>query len=831
MKKLLLILLFLCTLIINANATTYYVATTGNDSNSGLDLGNAFLTMQKGVDSAINPDDVVLVDDGTYTSQVTINAHSGSAESPKTITAITNANPCVVTSAAHGYSNGDIVEILGVTNYLTTGMQQLYSKFFKVANATTDTFELTTPITGVNVDSTLYDPYVGSGTVTRIHPITIRAINRDQVIIDISSLVSTWTGSGTYTSAPVSIASASSSAILWRTDSDTPGSESSYKSSCASISTEGDYCYTGTAFQLKTSVNPNSYTYRGFRRGNGTGISINSVQYILLDGFKVQYGSDTVFVASSIAEGAHIVLDNIHTYRTVYHGGIYILGYDAFQLHNVTVDNSQIEYQWDNGTGIDSNGHGIKIGGISNTSNEQYITVSNSTIHDIRQHGIQFSNGVTSGYFYGNRIYGYSLKSSGSFAGIRSGLGETNHIENKDTQIFDNDIGNTTGGTGYSIGCSIFIQDDNRGACIFRNRIHHNTWHGIYLFYTSGARAPSEAKIFNNLFYENKTAGIRTDNSYGGTNGNIQIENNSFYLNGESAIAGIGATLSMPQVFSSGIGFRNNIVYNINGKLMYSSNSLHLYPSDYNIYYRTSGFEIYFNGVTYTSLAAFNAATTGVDINGLDAHSKTGDPLYADAPAADFRIPSPITPADAAGTNLLSTIKYDYNLQARQTPFDCGSYNTTGNLILFASVTPASLFPGRSGNNSAGFTTTEISILKNDKLVLTYPAGFVLDNGGVTDASSFTGLDGTFTTSVNGQVVTIARNNDGTDTSPASFTFILSHIKNPAVSGLTDPFEIKLTDVNDVEKARATTVPGIEITDIAPGVIAGAVVSAAKVGA
>ena len=56
-------------------------------------------------------------------------------ESNKTITAITAANPAVVTCNSHGYSNGDFVIISGVV-----GMTELNCKTFKVADKTTNTF-------------------------------------------------------------------------------------------------------------------------------------------------------------------------------------------------------------------------------------------------------------------------------------------------------------------------------------------------------------------------------------------------------------------------------------------------------------------------------------------------------------------------------------------------------------------------------------------------------------------------------------------------------------------------------------------------------------------
>ena len=72
-----------------------------------------------------------------------------------TITGITKANPGVVTSATHGLANGDYV-------YLTvSGMHQLNGRVARVANQTTNTFELE------GIDSSLFDTFT-SGTAEAI---------------------------------------------------------------------------------------------------------------------------------------------------------------------------------------------------------------------------------------------------------------------------------------------------------------------------------------------------------------------------------------------------------------------------------------------------------------------------------------------------------------------------------------------------------------------------------------------------------------------------------------------------------------------------------------
>jgi hypothetical protein len=75
------------------------------------------------------------------------------AESPpQAITAITKANPAVVTSTTHGLADGDVVTITGVV-----GMTELNGKTFIVNVLTANTFEL------FDTDSSGYGTYVSGG--------------------------------------------------------------------------------------------------------------------------------------------------------------------------------------------------------------------------------------------------------------------------------------------------------------------------------------------------------------------------------------------------------------------------------------------------------------------------------------------------------------------------------------------------------------------------------------------------------------------------------------------------------------------------------------------
>lgn len=87
------------------------------------------------------------------------------------ITNITVASPAVVTSAAHGFSNGDKIIIKDLVDPISssldtskTNMSDLNGKTFTVAGATTNTFELNDS-NGANVDTSGYNSYGSGGNV------------------------------------------------------------------------------------------------------------------------------------------------------------------------------------------------------------------------------------------------------------------------------------------------------------------------------------------------------------------------------------------------------------------------------------------------------------------------------------------------------------------------------------------------------------------------------------------------------------------------------------------------------------------------------------------
>ena len=87
-------------------------------------------------------------------------------EGDKTISAITKANPAVVTATGHGYENGDEVSISGVG-----GMTEVNGKRFLVAGKTTNTFQLTNK-DGVNINSSSFTTYTSGGVSNKVFEIT-----------------------------------------------------------------------------------------------------------------------------------------------------------------------------------------------------------------------------------------------------------------------------------------------------------------------------------------------------------------------------------------------------------------------------------------------------------------------------------------------------------------------------------------------------------------------------------------------------------------------------------------------------------------------------------
>lgn len=86
-------------------------------------------------------------------------------ENATIISAISQANPGVVTDTAHGYNNGDLILLSGIV-----GMTQLNQRYAIVTSKTTNTYTMT-DMFGVPINTTGYGAYVSGGTAARVYTV------------------------------------------------------------------------------------------------------------------------------------------------------------------------------------------------------------------------------------------------------------------------------------------------------------------------------------------------------------------------------------------------------------------------------------------------------------------------------------------------------------------------------------------------------------------------------------------------------------------------------------------------------------------------------------
>lgn len=109
-------------------ARTYYVATTGNDTNTGLSAGVPFLTIQKAIDVVANLDMrefavTIQVADGTYTAGAILRPCLGTVTPTLLGNATTPANVLISTTSANCISIGsqNLWNVTGFKFQTTTG--------------------------------------------------------------------------------------------------------------------------------------------------------------------------------------------------------------------------------------------------------------------------------------------------------------------------------------------------------------------------------------------------------------------------------------------------------------------------------------------------------------------------------------------------------------------------------------------------------------------------------------------------------------------------------------------------------------------------------------
>lgn len=129
----------------------------------GSGSGTAGATTQRYRVTAIDSDTLEESFPSTSTSVAVTTVSETIPDATVVITGATNANPVVVTSVAHGKSNGDLVLIAAVG-----GMTELNGRYFTLSAVAANTFALQDE-DGVDVDGTAYAAYTAGGTAQRVY--------------------------------------------------------------------------------------------------------------------------------------------------------------------------------------------------------------------------------------------------------------------------------------------------------------------------------------------------------------------------------------------------------------------------------------------------------------------------------------------------------------------------------------------------------------------------------------------------------------------------------------------------------------------------------------
>lgn len=124
----------------------------------GMTAAHAFATYRMANDGGSDAISFGRITANGFTLTETAAGVTNSYSAAGAITGATAADPVVITDASHGLSNGDTIRITDVG-----GMIELNNNSYRVANVTTNTFELQNPETRTNIDGSNFTAYTSGG--------------------------------------------------------------------------------------------------------------------------------------------------------------------------------------------------------------------------------------------------------------------------------------------------------------------------------------------------------------------------------------------------------------------------------------------------------------------------------------------------------------------------------------------------------------------------------------------------------------------------------------------------------------------------------------------
>ena len=372
-------------------------------------------------------------------------------------------------------------------------------------------------------------------------------------------------------------------------------------------------------------------------------------------------------------------------------------GNAAYAITNVKIDNNEVN---NCATGW---GEAVTV-----TGNVNGFSVSGNTVYDIANIGIVAAGNYTSTGATSNNQARNGIIASNEVFDCMSAVANSAgiYIDGAlNCTIERNEVYNC--GVGLAVGAEQNTATGNGGLStghiVNNNSVYNNVVTGAIFGGVIGSgynTSVGNTKIFNNTFYKNRTGAV---------------------INGVTTIAGV-AVGTIADIYggevhlqnSSGITFKNNILYATTGKkalLASYGYTVSSFVSNYNLFYRESNtdFIIDLTGVSFngsSTTGSYNAATFAA-ATGQDVNSVVGLPGFVNAAIFDFTLTTGAFAADKGdptyNTTYSGTLDFDDDIRRRNGRVDIGcSELQTGSTAKRAATVEVS-----------GEITTSVSVFPN----------------------------------------------------------------------------------------------------------------------
>lgn len=438
-----------------------------------------------------------------------------------------------------------------------------------------------------------------------------------------------------------------------------------------------------------------------------------------------------------IVNTSNVTIDGLTISNKIGNGskGIWILANSgaAANLNNITIKNCivrNIGWISNNLSAIPANSgivaNAIKVDGGSGTYAITNVKIENSEINNCATgwgEAVTLTGNVNGFSVLGNTVYDIAnigIVAAGNYTS--TGAASNNQARNgiiASNEVFDcmSAVANSAGiyvdgalnvtiqrnevyncGVGIAVGAEQNTATGNGGQStghiVNNNSVYNNVITGAIFGGVIGSgytTSVSDTKIFNNTFYKNRTgATINGVTTIGGT--------------AVSTIADVyGGEVHFQN--SSGITFKNNILYATTGKKAFLASygyTISNFVSNYNLYYRegNTDFIIDLTGVSFNGSSAtgsYNAAQFAT-ATGQDVNSVVGLPGFVNAAIFDFSLVSGAFAADKGDTTYNATysgtLDFDDNNRKRNGRIDIGcSELQTGSTAKSAASTTEEITP------------------------------------------------------------------------------------------------------------------------------------------